>query len=212
MKRTDFILIVQNESYSLSRWDFVLGWEYIVTNECVPIFCTVRQADKNIPCQQAAWRGEDSVQMRQTTSMCLLFTGSSFWRVLLLLFLRYGSVGSRLTSVQQHHYAGTYPLQPALCSFCESLVECGCHHDYVVMNRAGDKKKERRKRGEDPEAIMLELKDTELIENGRSPQTRIHLSWKQWGYSRYLSKLWEHCFRQTATLHRSWAYIALNTQ
>ena len=60
------ILIAQEDSYVLSCWDLVLGWECAVTNEFVPFLHCVCQADKNIPCQLAAWRGGDSVQMRQT--------------------------------------------------------------------------------------------------------------------------------------------------
>lgn len=88
---TDFLLIVQKESRSLSHWDFVLGWEYIVTNEFVPILCRV-PADKNIPCQLTAWRAEDSVQTRQTTSMCLLFTGSTFWEFCSYYFYAVGQL------------------------------------------------------------------------------------------------------------------------
>lgn len=48
------------DSYVPSSGDLVLGWECVFTNEFVPSLHCVCQPDKNIRCQLAAWRGEDS--------------------------------------------------------------------------------------------------------------------------------------------------------
>lgn len=165
------------DSYVPSSGDLVLGWECAFTNEFVPSLHCVRQPDKNIRCQLAAWRGEDSSanEADPLTVSPLLARSVSLWEHHSSYYspglgeLVQGWLLSTSTTMHTHPPHSVLHLFPVwvcawMCKWALWIETTLHHHDYI-MKRNRDREKNRGKQiWAAQELTVWGLKETGLTE------------------------------------------------